>query len=1145
MRGSGWQLALGALLVVMPLVLGTLPTGAAPTGTGSITGRVIDGAGTPLAGMCAQVENGPTVQTDATGTYTIAGLDAGSYKVDVTDCTASPTFVEQWYSGHPDASSADSVQVNDGMDTPIGDMMLAPGVSVTGQVIDTNGAPLSGITVELTPTDPGPSKVGVTTGVDGTYATSPLAPGGYQVHFIDQSPDPVWAPQYWKQATTLSAASTLKLTTGNGPVVSDVNAQLSAAAVIEGTVQGPGGSGLDGICIDANIPNGNGSDWIARTVTDADGRYAIDGLPATDIRVHFHGCNGGPYLDQWYDTQAGYESSTPVVLAAGDDRTGIDAQLSQGTEVAGQVTDTSGNPIAGIAVNVNSVDGGSSVGARTDASGKYRTSGLPPGTYRVQFRDGSSPATWASQFWSGRSTPTAATVLTVSGSDILMDHIDATLVPGATVTGRVTSAGSPVGNVCVSAEADATDGTDWLDGATTGPDGTYAISGLPAIALKVHFRGCGDDSHYVEQWWDHAATNEGAKALTLTPGSTRTGIDAALVAAGSIRGRVTDRAGNPLQGISAQATTSSFVGGLSSTNDQGLYTIDVAKPGSYLVQFVDCSGSHRYAGQWWNNQPGAASAQPIAVTNGQVVMHVDAKLARGAAGTISGKVVNFSGTAMTSVCVIAFLPNQFALFGAVQSDGTYTVPDVPSGTYALAFLGCEAGDPSPVVQDPRSPATSYPAVWWKGAKVTIKGQQGGPDPIAQGATLVTVKPGHDLAGYDWCFGCTAITITSITPANGSLTVAFATPGLLSTVGASSLSARASARSFTRRVHLQHRRGYRSRHGDELAHHGDGTDRGRVVHLPGHGFGRWAGDRRVGELGLGPCVGHGHAPGRCPGGRPRVAVDRNRTELVPDRRGGRFDGTHRHRFEGSSGSRCCAARARSRARCSSGGRGSVISRRGRSDRAHSSDLLRPLAFCACFHARTRANASRESMSATERGDSSPNGVASCSQPAARTTEPLPQDREEDLGLLVSVAGQRPEPVEEHLGVVNPVPDLAGVAVVGVDDHLAQRLRPLGHRTGVPVQRRLLAERIDELVRGHRRDACGVEPTESFGEGRGPTKRPLHRYLLIEEHADQEGEGVVDEQLVRGRVTGDGERDSSHRRSVFRSRTGVRVPPRRSA
>jgi hypothetical protein len=128
--------------------------------------------------------------------------------------------------------------------------------------------------------------------------------------------------------------------------------------------------------------------------------------------------------------------------------------------------------------------------------------------------------------------------------------------------------------------------------------------------------------------------------------------------------------------------------------------------------------------------------------------------------------------------VIAYLPNKFVLFAAVQPDGSYTIPNVPSGTYALAFLGCSGGDPQPVVPDPTVAGVNYAGVWWNGAPVKLGNQGGGgPDPIAQGANLVTVTPGANLTGYDTCFGCGAITITSITPGPNSLTVAFVPPDL--------------------------------------------------------------------------------------------------------------------------------------------------------------------------------------------------------------------------------------------------------------------------------------------------------------------------------------------------------------------------------
>jgi hypothetical protein len=109
----------------------------------------------------------------------------------------------------------------------------------------------------------------------------------------------------------------------------------------------------------------------------------------------------------------------------------------------------------------------------------------------------------------------------------------------------------------------------------------------------------------------------------------------------------------------------------------------------------------------------------------------------------------------------------------VQADGTFSVANVPSGTYALAFLGCAPNqEPSATVPDPRSAATSYPAVWWKGRPVALTGGEGGPDPKEQGADLVTLAPGQHASGYDVCFGCGAITIVSITPGHGELTIAF-------------------------------------------------------------------------------------------------------------------------------------------------------------------------------------------------------------------------------------------------------------------------------------------------------------------------------------------------------------------------------------
>ena len=69
-----------------------------------------------------------------------------------------------------------------------------------------------------------------------------------------------------------------------------------------------------------------------------------------------------------------------------------------------------------------------------------------------------------------------------------------------------------------------------------------------------------------------------------------------------------------------------------------------------------------------------------------------------------------------------------------------------------------------------------------------------------------------------------------------------------------------------------------------------------------------------------------------------------------------------------------------------------------------------------------------MSATERGTSSPNVPAASRQPGGRDALRLGEDGDEDLRLLVAVAGQRAQPAVQLGAVGDAGPDRLAAAVV---------------------------------------------------------------------------------------------------------------------
>lgn len=762
--GARRRALFGVALVAMTSAMTVAPGVTSAASGGSISGVVVDGD-TPLAGICVGVDDRSwTPATDATGAFEIGGVEPGEHAVYFSDCNTPPTYLSMWFGGSADRDKATPVMVVDGEDAPLGNVTMRAGVRISGTV--TGGAlPLEGISVNVNPYDGVGVNVGTTTGPDGTYVTEPVPDGDYRVQFNDGTG--AFATQYWNGEESWNGADRLEVSVADGEEHGRVDASMASGGAISGTVTGAGGPAED-ICVSANIPDGDGGyAGLNGAQTGQDGRYLITGLPVgRDIRVSFHDCNPTPiYVDEWFDDVTNPDSATSIVLAAGQERTGVDAVLATGVTVAGTVIDASGEPIEGISVNVNPTEQGNSGWGQTDAEGHYVTTPVAPGSYRVQFRDDHSPARYASQYWEQRVTAGSATVLVVDGSEPQYAGVDARLDEAAIVAGTVTdSLGNGVGAICVDLVTQTDDGLDGIDHVETGRDGTYAFERVPATAILVRFEDCHHVGPYATVWWQDAVNAADATALDPTPGQARTDVDQQLVRAASISGTVTDGEGHPVGGVCVQAVTPTAFGALTGTGEDGAYDLLLDTAGDYTVQFFDCRELPSLAGR---------TLPPIHVESGEAVAGADVALDPGATATISGSVRNGAGTAVTGACAVAYIANAYVLFGPVAADGTFTITGAPSGTYAIGFVGCGDGG-SPTIPDPTDPAVTYQAQWWHGVDMSLVATgDGGPDPIAQGANLVAVAPGAALTGFDVCLGCappptnttTTTTTTTTSPAN--------------------------------------------------------------------------------------------------------------------------------------------------------------------------------------------------------------------------------------------------------------------------------------------------------------------------------------------------------------------------------------------
>jgi protocatechuate 3,4-dioxygenase beta subunit len=626
-------------------------------GGGSISGTVTDASGNPLGNVAVDAYDtaGDFVTSTITaddGTYTLDDLAAGEYVLEFDP--SGQNEVEQFSGGAADFSSATAITVGDSPVTGI-DASLQAGATISGTVTDSQGNPLSGITVEAE-TSAGTVEGESTTASDGSYEIQGLAAGSYLASFAADGENYL-NEFYGADDDNIDHATPVTVSAGGS--ASSLDQSLPAGGSVSGTVTDTNGNGIGGV--EVNIVATDGSGNQASAFTGSDGTYSAVGLPAGTYSVSFD-ADGQPYLDQ--------DDAQTITVTQGQANTDIDASLSGASSVSGTVTDANGNPLSGVQVIVASTDPNNpGAGGQTTTAddGTYTVSGLAAGSYSVEFDpEGQDDV---DTFYDNEPNASSADAVTVPAATAV-SGIDESLAAGATVSGTVTdSSGNPLSGVTV--EVQAADGNGGQ--ATTAADGTYSVGGLPADSYAVEFQASGQN----DLTQDYQAP-DGSTTLALAAGADDSGIDAQLTQGGAISGQVTDSQGDPLTGIEVDATTSDCSSGVGSaiTDSSGDYTIAGLTAGTYDVEvnpqggaFIDAPYSH-----------------PVTVTLGSTVQGINVSLGSSA-----------DGDADDIICSQAQVP---LIWTAPQIQGTTTVgatltetngswDNQPSG-YSYVWEDCDA-----------------------------------------------------------------------------------------------------------------------------------------------------------------------------------------------------------------------------------------------------------------------------------------------------------------------------------------------------------------------------------------------------------------------------------------------------------------------
>ncbi len=242
------------------------------------------------------------------------------------------------------------------------------------------------------------------------------------------------------------------------------------------------------------------------------------------VVLRFHDCTApfdfGP---EWYDNKLTGQAADTVMVTAGGEVTGINAQLGEGFTLTGTVTEElTGTAAPGACVTVYNVNGSSVDSDNANSSGVFVITGLDPQEYEMRISDCTSgQARWKTEWWQNATSRDGADPVDLSTGGPA-GGFNPVVTPIGDIKGKVTkqSGGGSLSGVKVRAYQ----GQDVVKSIKTSGNGKYTLDNIQAGTYDISFTKSG----YTTEWYKGVTARASATDVTVSRGAVKSDINASM-----------------------------------------------------------------------------------------------------------------------------------------------------------------------------------------------------------------------------------------------------------------------------------------------------------------------------------------------------------------------------------------------------------------------------------------------------------------------------------------------------------------------------------------------------------------------------------------------------------------------------------------